>query len=109
MHPTATLGSREAALAATGAPQGAIPTPLSESSPDWFVHRDDSPIRTPMQLFELLEPDRQPISIRAILNPPRPFDQFSGDSLKAEFEERAIVNVEQPIGDVNPIIGVNAD
>ena len=58
---------------------------------------------------ELLKPERQPLPIGAILTPSRPVDQCSGDPLEAEFEERPIVDFEQPIGDVNSVIAVDAD
>jgi hypothetical protein len=47
--------------------------------------------------------------IRAILKLSRPVDHLSYDPLQPEFEKRAIVAFEQPIGDVNAIIGVDAD
>ena len=49
-------------------------------------------------LLKLLEPNRQPVAVRPILDPVRPIDQRSGDSL-----QRAIMNFEQPIGDVNSV------
>jgi len=36
-------------------------------------------------------------------------DHMPGDPLQPEFEKRAIMNFEQPIGDVNSVIGVDAD
>ena len=55
------------------------------------------------RLLELLEPDRQSIPIRTILTPSRPVDQCSSDPLQPKFEERALVDFEQPIGDVNSV------
>jgi hypothetical protein len=52
----------------------------------------------------LLEPNRQPVADRPVLDPVRRIDQRSGDSL-----QRAIMNFEQPIGDVNSVIRVDAD
>ena len=51
-------------------------------------------------IFELFEPDRQPVSIGPILTPPRQFDHLPGDPLEAEFEKRAIMDFEQSIGNV---------
>ena len=59
--------------------------------------------------LELLETNRQPIAVRTILKPSRPIDQSSGDPLEAEFEKRPIMDFEQPIGDVDSVIGVDAD
>jgi hypothetical protein len=36
-------------------------------------------------------------------------DHLPGDPLEAEFEKRPITDFEQPIRDVNSIVGVNAD
>jgi hypothetical protein len=36
-------------------------------------------------------------------------DHLPGDPLEAEFEKRRITDFEQPIRDVNSIVGVNAD
>jgi hypothetical protein len=52
----------------------------------------------------LLEPNRQLVADRPVLDPVRRIDQRSGDSL-----QRAIMNFEQPIGDVNSVIRVDAD
>jgi len=57
----------------------------------------------------LLEPEGQPVAIGTILNPPRPVDQSPSDSLEPEFEEWPIVDFEQPIGDMNSVIGIDAD
>jgi hypothetical protein len=48
----------------------------------------------------LLEPNRQSVAVRPVLDPVRPIDQRSGDSLEPEFEEQAMMGLEQPIGDV---------
>ena len=56
----------------------------------------------------MLEPDRQSVSVRTILKPSRPVDQFSGDALEAEFEERTM-DFEQPVRDVNSVIRVGPD
>ena len=47
--------------------------------------------------LELLEPDRQSVSVGTILKPSRPIDQHSGDPLEAEFEKRPIMDFEQPV------------
>jgi hypothetical protein len=60
-------------------------------------------------LLELLEPKRQPVSVRTILKRSRPVDQFSDDPLKAEFEKRAVMDFEQAVRDVDSVIRVNAD
>jgi hypothetical protein len=57
----------------------------------------------------LLEPDRQSVLVRTILSPPRQLDHLPDDPLEAEFEERAVMDFEQTIGDVNLVIGVDAD
>ena len=59
--------------------------------------------------LEFLEPKRQPVPIGSILKPSRPIDERSGDPLEPEFEERTIVDFEQPIGDMYSVIGVDAD
>jgi len=60
-------------------------------------------------ILELLEPKRQPVPIRTILTPPRRLNHLPDDSLKPEFEERAIMDFEQPVRDVNSVIRVHAD
>jgi hypothetical protein len=59
--------------------------------------------------LEFLEPDRQPISIRTILTPPWQLDHLPGDPLQPEFEKRAVMDFGQPVGDMNSVIGVDAD
>jgi hypothetical protein len=44
--------------------------------------------------LELLEPDRQPVRIWTILSPSWQSEDVPGDPLEAEFEERAIMNLE---------------
>ena len=60
-------------------------------------------------ILELLEPKRQPVPIRTILTPPRRLNHLPDDSLKPEFEESAIMDFEQRVGDVNSVIRVDAD
>ena len=60
-------------------------------------------------ILELLEPKRQPVPIRTILNPSRELNHLPDDSLKPEFEESAIMDFEQPVRDVNSVIRVDAD
>jgi hypothetical protein len=67
------------------------------------------PSKPSRSLLELLEPSRQSIPIRAIFTASRQLDQLPDDSRKAKFEKRAVMDFEQPIGDVNSIVGVNAD
>jgi quercetin dioxygenase-like cupin family protein len=62
-----------------------------------------------IMILELLEPKRQPVPIRTILTPPRQFDRLPDDPFEAEFEKRAIVDFEQPIRDVNSVVGIDAD
>ena len=57
----------------------------------------------------LLEPDSQPVAVGMILKPSWSVDQCSSDPFEAEFEEGTVVDFGQPIGDVNPIIGVDTD
>jgi hypothetical protein len=59
--------------------------------------------------LKLFEAECQSVSIGIIPKPSRPVDQRSGDSLQPEFEERAIVDFEQPIRDVDAVIGVDPD
>jgi hypothetical protein len=59
--------------------------------------------------LELLKPERQPISIRSILSPPPQLDHLPSDPLQPEFEKRTVVDFEQPVGDVNSVIRVDAD
>jgi hypothetical protein len=61
------------------------------------------------RILEFLEPKRQTVSIRAVLTPPRQLDHLPDDSLQPEFEKRAIVNVEQPVRDMNAEIRVDPD
>jgi len=60
-------------------------------------------------ILELLEPKRQPVPIRTILTPPPRLNHLPDDSLKPEFEESAIMDFEQRVGDVNSVIRVDAD
>jgi hypothetical protein len=57
----------------------------------------------------LLEPYRQPVTIGTILTPPRQLDQCPSDRLQPKFEERAVMDFEQPIGDVDSEIRVDPD
>jgi hypothetical protein len=59
--------------------------------------------------LELLEPNRQPITIGTVLIPPRPADHLTDDPFEPEFEKRGIMGFEQPIRDVDAEIGVDAD
>jgi hypothetical protein len=52
-------------------------------------------------IFELFEPDGQPVPIRSVLEPSRPVDQRSDDPLEAEFEKWSIVDFEQPVRDMD--------
>jgi hypothetical protein len=36
-------------------------------------------------------------------------DHLPGDPFQPEFEKRPIMDFEQPVGDVNPVIGVDPD
>jgi len=49
------------------------------------------------RFLELLEPERQPVAISAILTPPRQLDHLSDHPLEAELEKRAIMEFEQPV------------
>jgi hypothetical protein len=44
-------------------------------------------------LLRLLEPNRQPVPVRPVLDPVRPIDQRSGDSLEPELEEQAMIEI----------------
>jgi hypothetical protein len=57
----------------------------------------------------MLEPQRQSVPIRAIRRTPRHRDLRAGDGFEAKFEERPIVDFEQPIGDMNSEICIDAD
>ena len=67
------------------------------------------PSKPSRSLLELLEPSRQSIPIRAIVTSPRQLDQCASDPLEAEFEERAIMDFQEPIRDVSSVIGVDPD
>ena len=60
-------------------------------------------------ILELLEPKRQPVPIGTILTPPPRLNHLPDDPLKPEFEKRAIMDFEQPVGDVNSVAWVDAD
>jgi hypothetical protein len=60
-------------------------------------------------LLELLEPLRQPISIGAILCPPRQLDRLPKDPLQPKFEKRTVMNFQKPVGDMDSEIRVNPD
>jgi hypothetical protein len=51
--------------------------------------------------FKLREPNRQPVSIRAILIPPGRLDHLPDNALEAEFEKRAIMDFEQAVSDMD--------
>ena len=90
------LQSREAALAATGAPERAIPgscpsRPRTDPSIEMTV-RSAKLCGSP----ELLEPDSQPVPIGTILIPPRQSDHPPGDPLQPASEERAVMDFEEP-------------
>ena len=57
----------------------------------------------------MLEPERQTVPIGTILRPWWQLDHLPDDPLEAEFEERAVMDFEQTIGDVNLVIGIDAD
>jgi hypothetical protein len=57
----------------------------------------------------LLEPDCQPVAVRPVLDPVRPIDHRSGDSLEPELEEQAMMRFEQPVGNMDWEIGVDPD
>ena len=61
------------------------------------------------QVREILEPSRQPVSIRVILTSSRQLDRLLGDSLEAEFEKCAIMDFEEPVRDMDAEIGVDPD
>jgi hypothetical protein len=67
------------------------------------------PFKPSRRFLELLEPDRQSVTIRAILTPSRPANQCANDPLQTEFEKWTIVDFEQPIRDMDAEIGVNPD
>ncbi len=62
-----------------------------------------------VDLFELLEPDRQPVAIRTILIPPWHPDHLPSNPFQPEFDKRTIVDFEQPVRDVNSVIGFDPD
>jgi hypothetical protein len=57
----------------------------------------------------LLEPYRQPLPVGTILHPFWHLDMRAVNPLEAQFEKRAVVDIKQPVGDVNTVIGINAD
>jgi hypothetical protein len=58
-------------------------------------------------LLKLLEPKGQPVAVRPVLDPVRPIDQLSRDSLEPELEEQAMMRFEQPVGNMDWEIGVD--
>ena len=60
-------------------------------------------------LLEFLEPHRESVPVRTILTASRQFDHLPDDPLQPEFKKRAIMDFEQPVGDVNSVIGVDPD
>ncbi len=59
--------------------------------------------------LELLEPQRQPVTIGVIACSPWQLDLLPDDSLQTKFEKRTVMDFEQPVGDVNSLIGVDPD
>jgi hypothetical protein len=57
----------------------------------------------------LLEPNRQPVPFRPVLDPVRPIDQLSRDSLEPELEEQAMMRFEQAVGNMDWEIRVDPD
>jgi hypothetical protein len=79
---------------------------LSQQSASFF----DTLVRSKLSgLLKLLEPNRQPVADKPVLDPVRPIDQRSGNSLQPEFQKRAVMDFEQPVGDVNSVIRVDAN
>jgi hypothetical protein len=58
--------------------------------------------------LEPVEPPRKSVTIRAILDASR---QMYGSTIQSlqSFEHRSIILTEQPIGDMQALVGVNAD
>ncbi len=59
--------------------------------------------------LELLKPQSELVAIRTIFFASRRFDQSTGDPFEAQFEKWAIMYFEQPIGNMNAEIGIDAD
>jgi hypothetical protein len=59
--------------------------------------------------FELLEPERKPVSVRVMLLGAREPDQRPCDRFEALLEQRPVVQHQQALGDVDPAVGVDAD
>jgi hypothetical protein len=58
-------------------------------------------------VVELLEADGEPVFIRPISPPSWHYGLRSLDALEAEFKKRPVVDIEQPIGDMNSKIGAD--
>ena len=59
--------------------------------------------------LEMLEPSRRSVSIGPVLTRSRQLDPLPNDPLQPEFEKWAVMDFQEPIRDVNSIIGVDAD
>ena len=55
------------------------------------------------------EGDAKCLPIRAIFPPPWRLEHLPDDPLKAEFEKRAVMDFQEPIGHVNSVIAVDPD
>jgi hypothetical protein len=75
----------------------------------WSEQPRSSPAGSLCSFLELLEPDCQPVAVRPVLDPARPIDHRSGDSLEPELEEQAMMRFEQPVGNMDWEIGVDPD
>ena len=64
------------------------------------------PLRGPP---ELLESRREPVAVGAKLRAPRGPDQASGTGLQALLEQGTVVEHQEPLRDVHPTVGVDAD
>jgi hypothetical protein len=67
------------------------------------------PFKPSRSLLEFLEPSRQPVLIGTIRTSPWQMDHLPDDPLEAEFEKRRATDFEQPIGDMDAVIRVDAD
>ena len=61
------------------------------------------------RFLELLEPGGQPVTIRAIRTSPWQLDHLPDDPLEAEFRNGPSWISSSRLGDVNSVIGVDAD
>ena len=64
--------------------------------------------RAPSQALKALESDCEPVAVGAVLSTARKVQRASVEPFQS-FEHRTIVLGQQPVGDMQPVIGINTD